>query len=54
LTHDDDALREERNQGFDFTAENRVPAAASNASWTAQTALQKPINAGAIDAYKMR
>ena len=54
LTHEDDALREERNLGFDFAPENKMQAAASNASWSAQTGLQKPINAGAIDPYKMR
>lgn len=52
LTHEDPTLREERTAQYD--AQKTRISQASNAGWNAQTGYQKPINAGKVDAYRMR
>lgn len=54
LTHDDENVRNERFNGFDNSREAKISGTASNANWSAQTGYQKPINAGGVDAYRMR
>ena len=53
LTHADDDFRKERDAGFNTENCARI-ASGTNAGWSAQTGLQKPINAGKVDAYRLR
>lgn len=52
LTHEDDALKQERTDAFD-PSKQRV-FMASNATWSAQDGYAKPQNKGKVDAYKLR
>lgn len=54
LTHDDEDMRNERTNAYNFSRDNKIGGTASNANWSAQTGYQKPINAGGVDAYRMR
>uniref|UniRef100_A0A7S3IEP1 Uncharacterized protein n=1 Tax=Strombidium inclinatum TaxID=197538 RepID=A0A7S3IEP1_9SPIT len=52
LTHEDKDLREERTKQYGMDPQRLNMA--SNASWNCQNGYQKPVNAGKIDAYKMK
>ena len=54
LTHEDANFKAEREQYADYTAASKISGTASNADWSNNTLMQKPINAGGQDAYRAR